>query len=120
MKTLLRLLVVGLVVNGCFQASRAAWSHYQLTDAVEQAARFGDHKTTSELRRRLVALGQESGVSLESSDVTVEKRRDQTRVALAYVQSIPLVPSLYTHQRTAAIDMTVTSVHPLTVDDRPF
>ena len=119
MKTIIRLLLAALVINGCFQGGRAAWKHYEFKDAVEQEARFGSHKTTSELRRRLVKLAEQYGVGLTPEGVRVEKRDTQTHVALAYEQRIPLVPRVYEHQRSLEIDLTVSSVHPIIADDPP-
>jgi|SRR5687768_5804592 hypothetical protein len=110
MKTIIQLLIVALVVNGCIQGGRAALRHYQLKDAVEQEVRFGSQKTAPELHTRLVALAAEHGVAVNPGDVTVEKLGVETRAAMSYVEAVQLVPKLYTHQQKFDIQIRATSM----------
>jgi hypothetical protein len=116
MKTLVKLLLAALVINGCIQGGLSAWRQFQFKDSVEQEARFGNNKTTSELQRRLMALAAEQGLSLQPEYVQVERRGEFTYVGLTYTDTVPLVPRVYTHKRDLNITMTVSSLHPLIND----
>ena len=118
MKTILKLLLAALVINGCIQGARSAWRHFQFTDAVEQEVRFGSSTTPSLLRQRLIQLAGENDITLAPDDVTVEKRRQETYVALTYTEGITLVPRLYTYQRNADVTLSVEPLHALKPDDR--
>jgi hypothetical protein len=73
-KTLFALVLAALVVNACVRAGDSAWRFYQLRDAVEQAARYGELKTTSLLRKRILQLALDHDVELSEDNVVVEKR----------------------------------------------
>jgi hypothetical protein len=116
-KTILSLVVAALVVNACVRAGDSAWRNYQLTDAVEQAARYGNMKTTSLLRKRVIDLAREHDIALTDDDVVVEKRGQQTYVSIAYTESIPLVPRFYTHDQDYDITFSVEALQAI-VDDK--
>ena len=118
MKTLFSLIVAALVVNACVRAGDSAWRFYQLRDVVEQATRYGELKTTSLLRKRIVQLAQDHDVELSEDDVVVEKRGQETYVSVTYSEAIPLVPKAYTHQQDYDITMTVQPSRPIADDKK--
>ena len=118
MKTIIQLLIAVVIVYACAHAGEAAWRHFQFRDAVEQEARYGPHKTTSQLHRRVIELAAEYDIPLEYTDVTVERHNDETAVAVAYVEEIQLVPATYSREHLFEFEMSVRGMHPLTVDDR--
>ena len=117
MKALLSLLLAALIVHACVRAGDSAWRFYQLRDAVEQAARYGELKTTSLLRKRIVQLAQDHDVDLTDDDVVVEKRGQETYVSVTYTEAIPLVPRAYTREQDYDLTMTVQPSRPI-VDDK--
>lgn len=106
-----------LVIYACVRVGDSAWRHYQLTDAIEQEVRFGNVKTVSEMRRRLLTIASDYGIWLELTDMTVERRGFETHVAFQYVEQIPLVPGTYTHEQVYDVIFTVQPLRPL-VDDK--
>ena len=117
MKTILALIFAALVVNACVRMGDSAWRNYQLEDSVSQETRFGDSKTASMLRRKIIQLAAEKGVQLTDEDVVVEKRGIETHVSLGYSESLKLIPSVYTHEQAYDITMTVQPVRPL-IDEK--
>jgi hypothetical protein len=105
-----------LVIYACVRVGDSAWRHYQLKDAIEQEVRFGNVKTVSEMRRRLLTIASDYGIWLEPTDMTVERRGFETHVAFQYVEQIPLVPGTYTHEQLYDVTFTVQPLRPL-VDD---
>jgi hypothetical protein len=112
-KTLFALVLAALVVNACVRAGDSAWRFYQLRDAVEQAARYGELKTTSLLRKRILQLALDHDVELSEDNVVVEKRGQETYVSVTYTEAIPLVPKAYTHEQDYDITMTVQPSRPI-------
>ncbi len=98
MKTIIQLLVVAVIVHGCVRMGSATWRKYQFKDAIEQEARFASATTTTELHARIMELAEEFGVILETGNVAVERRGQELRMSVAYVESIPLVPGVYTRE----------------------
>lgn len=117
MKALCSFLLAALIVNACVRAGDSAWRFYQLRDAVEHEARYGDIKTTSLLRKRILAIAQEHGIELAEEDIAVERRGQETNVSVIYTEAIPLVPKAYTHDQDYDITMTVQPSRPI-VDDK--
>ena len=72
MKTILALLVAALVVNACVRFGDSAWRNYQLEDAINQEARFGDAKTASMLQGKIIQIAADKGVELTEDDVVVD------------------------------------------------
>jgi hypothetical protein len=118
LKTLLQLVIAAVVIVACARGGEAAWRHYQLRDAVEQEVRFGNAKTTSELRQRVLALAAQHDVELEAENVSVEAQTGRTVVTVTYAESIELVPALYTREHTFEFNVSIPVVRPLLVDER--
>ncbi|HXG87141.1 MAG TPA: hypothetical protein VNJ02_02305 [Vicinamibacterales bacterium] len=110
MKTIVQLLIAALVINASVQGARAAWKHYQLRDVVEQEARYGRHKTSSELHLRVIELAAELAIPLEDGDVVVDQRGQDTHVALSYIEPIELVPRAYTRQQKFDVSVRVSAI----------
>ena len=107
-----------LVVNACVRFGDSAWRNYQLEDAINQEARFGESKTPTMLRHKVIQLAADQGVELTESDVVVERRGTETYVSLAYAEELDLVPRVYTHEQVYDITMTVQPVKPLADDKK--
>jgi hypothetical protein len=113
LKTIIYLVIAALIVNACAQSAFSAWEHYQLADAVEQEARFGDQKTTSELHRRVLEIGEEYSVPLAYKDVSVTRRGTNTEVEFTYSKLVELLPRLYMYEWTYSVDVSVHPVRPI-------
>jgi hypothetical protein len=118
MKTIFGLIFAAIIVNACVRMGDSVWRNYQLEDAINQEARFGESKTPSMLRRKVVQLAADKGVELTEDDVVVERRATETYVSLEYVEELNLVPSVYLREQPYEITMTVQPVRPLTDDKR--
>ncbi len=82
MKTILGLIFAAIVVNACVRIGDSAWRNYQLEDSINQEARFGESKTPSMLRRKVIQLAGDQGIELSEIDVVVERRGTETYVSL--------------------------------------
>jgi hypothetical protein len=117
LKTIIQITIAALIVNACVQAAISSWDHYQFADAIEQEARFGSQKTTSELHRRVLDISESYGVPLAYNDVSVTRRSTQTEVNFSYVKNVELLPRLYMREFTYEVNVSVHPVRPITADD---
>ena len=117
MKTLLSLVIAGLIVHACFRAGDSVWRHRQLQDAVDQEIRYGQSKTTSILRKRVVAIANDHGVPLTPDEVGIESNGQETSVSFEYSEAIPLIPKAYIHEQAYDITVSAQSIRPI-VDDK--
>ena len=116
MKTIFALVFAALVVNAAVRMGDSVWRNYKLEDAVNQETRYGDSKTPSMLRRKIVGLAAEQNVQLTEDDIAVEKRGSETYVSLAYAEDVELIPATYKRLQEYEITMTVQPVKPLGED----
>ena len=113
MKTIFALVFAALVVNASVRMGDSVWRNYKLEDAINQETRYGNSKTASMLRRKIVELAAEQNVPLTEEEIAVEKRGSETYVSLAYAEGVELVPAAYTRLQEYEITMTVQPVRPL-------
>ena len=118
MKTILALIFAAVIVNACVRFGDSAWRNYQLEDAINQEARYGESKTPGMLRRKVVQLAGDHGIELSEEEVVVERRGTETYVSLEYAEDLNLVPSMYVHNQVYEITMTVQPMRPLVEDKR--
>jgi hypothetical protein len=116
MKTIFALVFAALVVNAAVRMGDSVWRNYQLEDNVNQETRYGNSKTPSMLRKKIVELAAEQQVPLTEDDVVVERRGTETYVSLAYAEDVELIPATYTRQQQYEITMSVQPVKPLDND----
>ena len=113
MKTILGLLFAALVVNACVRLGDSVWRNYQLEDSINQETRFGDSRTATMLKRKILQHASDHGVELSDEDVVVERRGADTYVSVQYAEALELIPRAYVHEQTYDITMTVQPVRPL-------
>jgi hypothetical protein len=118
LKAILTIVVAAVIVVACAQAGEATWRYYEFKDAVEQEARFSNFKTTSQLHKRVMELADEHNVTLEYENVAVVPRSGLTVISVNYVESIKLVPSVYTRDQPFDFEVSVRVPRPLIVDEK--
>ena len=117
MRTFITVAIAALVVNACVQASLSTWEHYQFVDEVEQEARFGGQKTTSDLHRRVQEIADSYSVPLAYNDISVQKQGMITTVSFTYTRTFEMVPRLYMFSRDYDVALNVYPVRPIHADD---
>jgi hypothetical protein len=118
MKTVLQLLLAAIVINACVRAGESAWSSYQFRDTVEQEARFGSARTTSQLQDRLLQIAEDHGITINEDRLIVTRRGLETVVVLEYTDEIPLIPWVYTHPQIYDVSLQVQPLRPLLDDSK--
>ena len=114
MKTILRLLIAGLLLNAGARVGMAFWRYYEFKDSVEQEARFGELKTAATLHQQILQLAEEQGIDIYPADVVVQIDGTQTVVSAIYGEEIELLPRLYRREHLFEFEVTVQPARPIT------
>jgi hypothetical protein len=94
MKTILKLIVVGLLANAGFHTSMAWLSYYRFKDAVTQTSQFGDRRSIDEIHDKVMEHASEFSLPVQPDGFTVRRddAHEHTYIDGSYTQSIDLLP----------------------------
>ena len=92
MKTIIKLVIVAVVLNATARAGLAAMRHYQFKEAAQQAVLFGAGTPTADVRKLIIARGQELALPVRPENVTVRRQGGRTWADAAYSQSVEFFP----------------------------
>jgi hypothetical protein len=97
MKTIIQLVLAGLIINACFQSGRSYWNFYRLQDEVREEILHGHLNTFSALHRRVVEIADARGITMEYENVAVSHReaKQDIDVEYSYVDNVALIPKFY-------------------------
>ena len=92
MKTIIKLAVAALFLNGMWQLGTTYWTFYEFKDAVQDAADFSADKSRTQIEDRVRELADRHDIHLDADSLSVRKERTHTYIDASYVQTIELVP----------------------------
>ena len=92
-KTILKLVIVVIILNGLFRTAMLAWDYFQLKDEAQQLAVFGAGTSTEELHNRIMSKAQELDVPLQPENLYVTRDGGRTVVIASYQQPLEYFPS---------------------------
>lgn len=92
MGRVIRLVVVALVLYGCWHAVRAQWEYLQFKDAVDQIAQFGVDKDPDDIRASVLSAGTKLGIPLAPERVAVRKESDHLYIDVVYTRPVEILP----------------------------
>jgi hypothetical protein len=107
MSTFLKLALTALVLNGCFQAGRSAWTFYQFEDSVHQAVLFSQNQTAPQVRARILKIADQQQVPIDADTLDVTYQGTQARVVGEYTDRVKLVPGVYAYNWTHALNLDI-------------
>lgn len=87
---LVTLLVIVTVGYFGFKVGEVYWHFYDYQDTMVQQARFAEHYTDVQIRRRLVAKADSLGLPPEASDITIERTGRHISIGADYVELVEL------------------------------
>ena len=93
MKTLLKLIVAGFVLNACARGAQAAWDYYQLKDAAQQTVVFGADTSTNQLHEEIMRRATALKIPLAPENLEVTRDGPRTAARASYTQPVELFPS---------------------------
>lgn len=92
MKTIIKLAVAALLLNGVWQLGTAYWNFYEFKDSVQDTADFSADKSPTQLEDRVRELADRHDIHLDADSLRVRKERTHTYIDASYVQMIELAP----------------------------
>jgi hypothetical protein len=116
-KLLLKLAIVALVANLAWHLMTAYTSYYKFKDAVQQTTLFGNDKSISQLKARIVQLAAEYDLPIGDDDFTVKRESFHTITDGSFTRPIDLFP-WYTRQWTFDFHIDTFSDAPITGVER--
>ena len=93
MKTVITVVIVGVLLNALVRTGVVAWKYFQLKDEAQQIVLFGGKAPAAELSRQIVRTAGELQVPLEPQDVSVSRNGARTTAEVFYTQPIELFPN---------------------------
>ena len=95
MKTIIKLLVVGLILNAAFQAGRSYYGYYQFKHDVHMETLNGGRDQSDAIQRHVLEMAAERGYEMTSDDVQVSLDQEYITIDMQWVDNIKLVPRYY-------------------------
>src|SRR5262245_6360954 len=93
MKTLFKLVIAILVLNGAVRGGLAMWQYYQFKDAAQQVVLFGQRADPDEIQANIVAKATELSVPVRLDDIKVSRDGQRTTAEGSYVQPVQFFPN---------------------------
>jgi hypothetical protein len=116
MKTIFKLLIVGMLVNAVLRGGMAAWSYYELKDATTQLLTFGSRSTTSSLRATIIKKAVDLELPLLAENVVVHRQGVRTWAEASYIETLELFPN-YPYKMKFSLAVDTYSLNPGVPED---
>ena len=84
---LIQLIIVGAIFYFAFIASEDALKYFSFRDAMKQEARFASLRNDAQIKDRLRAFADTSGLPVEAQDVKIVREGDVIRIWSDYDQT---------------------------------
>jgi len=94
MKLLIKLALVGLIVNGAYHVGAAYVTHYQFRDAVQEMVQFRGNKDDAWVHDHIVDLAAQYEVPVDPNAIEIDSERLHTLVKIGYVRKIDILPGV--------------------------
>lgn len=95
LRTVVRLVVLGLLVHAAVRVGPVFWHYLQFKDAVAETATFSGRKTPDQIRQRVATLAIEYEVPITVDDVAVSKQGETTYVSTSWTAQLEYVPTRF-------------------------
>ena len=94
MKFIVKLLIAALIANAAWHVMSAYASFWKFKDAVAQTAQFGNDKSVTMLKNRILQLATEYDLPVDDNSFTVTRSRESLHTVVdgSYTREIELVP----------------------------
>jgi len=95
-KTVIKLVIAAVIINGAVRIGMAYAGFYQLKDAAQQLVTFGAQASTGEIQNQLVTKAAALNVPLDPANIDVQRAGQQTSLTTKYTQGVQVFPN-YTY-----------------------
>jgi hypothetical protein len=95
-KTIIKLLIAAVILNGLARVGMAAMKYYQLKDETQQLITFGANTTPNDLQNHIISKAEELKVPVDPNNIIVTRDGLHTYATVSYSQQVEVVPN-YTY-----------------------
>ncbi len=92
MKTIIKLLIVALLLNGTWRVGSAYWAHYQMQDKLQQIAQFAGNRTAAEVKTQAIQAAADAGVPVTPGEIVIHRTDREITIEVAYTRQLELFP----------------------------
>ena len=93
MKTVIKIVIAVVILNGVARAGMAAASYYQLKDKAQELVTFGALASVGEIQNQILAKAQELNLPIQAGDIDVQRESLHTVARASYTQPVEIFPS---------------------------
>ena len=93
MKTIIKIAIALALMNAVVRTGLVAMDYYQLKDAAQQEATWGDRATPAQLAENVLEKAAELDVPLDPENVEASRNKDLTVISVGYTQPVELFPA---------------------------
>jgi len=93
MKSIIKIAIALALANAVVRTGLVAMDYYQLKDAAQQEATWGDRTTPAQLAENVLEKAAELDVPLDAENVEASRDKDLTVISVGYTQPVELFPA---------------------------
>lgn len=95
MKTIIKLLIVGLIANAAFQAGRSYYERYNFTHDVHMETLNGGRDRSDDIQRHILEMAAARGHAMTWDDIQIEIDKEFITIEMEWEDTLELVPRFY-------------------------
>ena len=92
LKLLIKLALAALVANAAWRVGSAYLTFYRFQDALAEAVRFNNRKSTDEIQQRVLDLASQYDVPLAADGFSIRRDEGHTYIDGGYTQQVGFFP----------------------------
>jgi len=92
MRTLVKLVIAGLVVHASWRTGSAYWTYFNFREGLREVAQLSANKPEEEVHRRAMAVASKLNVPIAPEQLIVTRREEHTFIDASYKTEIEVLP----------------------------
>ena len=93
LRTLLKLAIALLILNGAWQGGSAYWQNYQFEDALQRIAQFGGSNPGADMMAQAMDTVRSLKLPVTEDQIAIRKENNRVTISASYKQAIEFVPT---------------------------
>ena len=92
MRTLVKLVIAGLVIHATWRTGSAYWTYFNFREGLREIAQLSAGKPEGEVHRRAMAVASKLNVPIEPQQLIVTRQEEHTFIDASYKTDIEVLP----------------------------
>jgi hypothetical protein len=93
MRTLIKLVIVGLILHATWRTGSAYKTYYEFQDELQQLAQFAAGRSEQELQNRALEIASELKLPVLPEGISVRRKDNHTYIDAVYKAPIEILPT---------------------------